>query len=113
MPYLTVYTNVEPKNGEELAEKASQFIANVLCKPVHYVVVNIVYNTAMAFGGNRRNQGALVDLQSIGLGDKNKVVAELTAFLAKELSIAETHYINIRLTDCPAEYTASAGRTFG
>lgn len=34
MPYLTVYTNVEFKNGAALAEEASELTARVLGKPV-------------------------------------------------------------------------------
>lgn len=113
MPYLTVYTNVELENGEELAEKASELTAKVLHKPINYVVANIVYNKAMAHGGKASNKGALIELKSIGLGDKDRVVAELTAFFAQELNIAQTQYINIALVDCPAMYTAVAGKTFG
>ncbi len=113
MPYLTVYTNKEPANAAALAEKASQLVAETLHKPVHYVVANIIYNPAMAFGGSVQNHGALIELKSIGLGNKDNVVSELTAFFAEELNIANTHYINMTLTDCPAAYTASAGRAFG
>lgn len=113
MPYLTVYTNKKPVNSGALAEKASILVASTLHKPVHYVVTNIVYNEVMAFGGGVQNHGALIELKSIGLGDKNKVVTELTDFFAQELNITDIHYINITLTDCSAELTASAGQTFG
>ncbi len=113
MPYLTVYTNVEINKGQELAEKASALTAELLHKPVNYVVVNIIHNTVMAFGGSYENKGALMELQSIGLGDKDKMVAELTSFFARELSITDSRYINIVLKDCSAAYVASNGRTFG
>lgn len=113
MPYLTVYTNAEINNPAELAEKASALTAEVLHKPVSYVVANIIRNPAMAHGGSAENTGALIELKSIGLGDKDKVVSELTAFFAKELNIKQTQYINISLIDCPAAYTASSGKMFG
>lgn len=113
MPYLTVCTNTEIKNGRELSENASALIANVLHKPVNYVAVNIIHNANMAFGGSYENKGVLLELQSIGLGDKNKVVAELTSFFARELNIMDTQYINIVLTDCSAAFIASGGQTFG
>lgn len=113
MPYLTVYTNVEISNGSALAEKAAELTAKVLHKPVNYVVANIIHNPMMAHGGNSQNKGALIELQSIGLGDKDKVVAELTSFFARELNITDLQYINIVLKDCPAAYIASNGRTFG
>ena len=113
MPYLTVYTNVEIQNGAEVAEKASALTANILRKPESYVVTNIIYNPNMAFGGNHQNKGALVELKSIGLGDKDKYVAEITDLLATELKVSNKQYIAIALTDAPAAYTACAGRTFG
>lgn len=113
MPYLTVYTNVELKDGVQLAKDASALTAQILHKPESYVVTNIIYNSAMCFGGNAQNKGALVELKSIGLGDKDKYVAELTKLLATRLNISDTHYIAIALTDAPAAYTACGGRTFG
>ncbi|MCM1323722.1 MAG: phenylpyruvate tautomerase MIF-related protein [Acetobacter sp.] len=113
MPYLTVYTNVEIKDGAELAEKSSQVVAETLHKPVNYVVANILYNPMMAHGGSSQNKGALIELKSIGLGDKDKLVSNLTSFFAKELDITNQQYINISLIDCPAVYTAAAGKTFG
>ena len=67
MPYLTVYTNVEFKNGAALAEEASELTARVLGKPVGYVVANFIYNPNMAFGGSAAAKGALAELKSIGL----------------------------------------------
>lgn len=113
MPYLTVFTNAEIKNGQELAEKASGLIADVLRKPINYVAANIIQNQYMAFGGNSQTRGALIELQSIGLGDKDKLVAELTNFFARELNITDNNYINLVLEDCSAAHIASNGRTFG
>ena len=113
MPYLTVYTNAELQNGKELAEKASALTANILRKPESYVVTNIIYNPNMAFGGNHQNRGALVELKSIGLADKDKYVAQMTDLLATELKISNRQYVAIALIDAPAAYTACGGRTFG
>ena len=113
MPYLTVYTNVELKDGAKVAEEASTLTAQILHKPESYVVTNIMYNPNMAFGGSHSNKGALVELKSIGLGDKDKYVAELTKLLAAHLGINNTQYVAIALIDAPAAYTACAGRTFG
>ena len=77
------------------------------------VVTNFIYNPNMAFGGSHQNKGALVELKSIGLGDKDRFVAELTALLAARLNISNTQYIAMALIDAPAAYTACAGNTFG
>lgn len=113
MPYLTVYTNVETKDTATIAEQAAELTASILHKPIAYVVTNVVYNSAIAFGGSTKNKGALVELKSIGLGDKDKFVTEITSFLAEKLQIADTQNIAVALTDSPAPYTACAGRTFG
>ena len=113
MPYLTVYTNAEFQDGAALAEEASRLTAQILHKPESYVVTNIVHNEAMCFGGSSQNKGALAELKSIGLGDKDEYVAELTKLLAKRLNIGNTQYIAISLTDMPAAYAACSGRTFG
>lgn len=113
MPYLTVYTNVKSENGENLAEETSALVANILRKPESYVVTNIIYNPNMAFGGSSKNKGALVELKSIGLGNKDKFVSELTDMLAHHLNITNKQYIAIALIDAPASYTACNGQTFG
>ena len=113
MPYLTIYTNVETKNTTVLVEQAAELTASVLHKPIAYVVTNLIYNKAMSFGGSVENKGALVELKSIGLGDKDRFVAEMTSFLAENLQISHTQNIAIALTDAPAAYTGCAGRTFG
>ena len=113
MPYLTVYTNVEFKNGAALAEEASELTARVLGKPVGYVVANFIYNPNMAFGGSAAAWGALAELKSIGLGGKDAFIGELTAFLAAHLEIAEERNINIALVDSPAAQTACNGKAFG
>ena len=112
MPYLTVYTNVKLDSGTTLAEEASSLAASILRKPESYVVTNIIYNPNMAFGGSARNNGALVELKSIGLGNKDKFVADLTDLLANHLNISNKQYIAIALIDAPAAYTACNGQTF-
>lgn len=112
MPYLTVYTNVDFEHGDKLAEETAVLAAELLHKPVGYVVTNFIYNKAMSFGGSAENKGALLELKSIGLGDKDNFVAQMTAFLQNKLSIKNTKYICMTLTDSPATYTACAGQTF-
>lgn len=113
MPFLTVYTNAEIKDGKKLAEKASELTADVLGKPISYVVANIIYNPNMAFGGRCANKGALVELLSIGLGNKDQLVEALTNLLEAELNIDDANNINISLNNAPASQVASGGRTFG
>lgn len=112
MPYLTIYTNSKFDNGEQIAQEASALTAKVLSKPESYVVTNIIYNANMSFGGSHQNKGALVELKSIGLGAKDKFVAEMTAFLTTHLNINNEHYIAMTLVDAPAAYTACGGSTF-
>ena len=113
MPFLTIYTNVEIKDGKKLAEKTSELTADVLGKPISFVVANVICNSNMAFGGSHANKGALVEIISIGLGDKDKLVEALTNLLEAELNIEDVSNINISLNNAPASQVASGGRTFG
>ena len=113
MPYLTIYTNVNSEQGKSIAEETSALAAKILSKPESYVVTNFVYNPNMSFGGSANNKGALVELKSIGLNNKDKFVTEITDLLEKQLQISNRQYIAITLTDAPAMYTACAGHTFG
>ncbi len=113
MPFLTVYTNAEIKDSAKLSEKAAELTADILGKPISFVVTNVVYNPNMSFGGKNTNKGALVELLSIGFRDKDMVVEALTNFLEAELNITDTNNINISLNNAPASQVASNGRTFG
>lgn len=113
MPFLTVYTNANIENGETLAKEASVLVADVLHKPINYVVANIVKNNMMCFGGNHKQNGALVEVLSIGFADKDLLVEKLTDFLSLKLNIDDKSNINISLIDAPASKVASGGRTFG
>ena len=113
MPYLTVYTNTESENLVQMAEDASHLTAKILHKPEGYVVTNVVHNAAMCFGGSAQNKGALVELKSIGLGDKDVFVAEITKFLEERLGISNSQYIAVSLVDMPMAHAACGGRTFG
>ncbi|MBQ8750441.1 MAG: hypothetical protein IJZ30_02245 [Alphaproteobacteria bacterium] len=113
MPYLTVYTNVDFGNSKELVEDSAKLISSTLSKPINYVVTNFIYNPNMSFGGSVSEKGALVELLSIGLGDKDRLVADITSFLAKNLDIKNTQNINISLNNAPASQVASGGYTFG
>lgn len=113
MPFLTVYTNVEIKNSEELAEKSAQIVVNALYKPINYVVTNIVYNKAMSFAGKSNQKGALVEVLSIGFNNKELLISALTDLLERELQIENSRNINISLIDAKASNVASGGKTFG
>ena len=113
MPFLTIYTNAEIKDGEKLAEKASALTSDILGKPISFVVANVIYNFNMSFGGSHANKGALVELVSIGLGNKDKLVEALTNLLEAELNIEDVSNINISLNNAPASQVASGGCTFG
>lgn len=113
MPYLTVYTNVDFNNSKELVEDSAKLVSIVLGKPINYVVTNFIYNPNMSFAGSCEVKGALVDVLSIGFGNKDKFVADLTDFLSQRLGILDTSNINISLNDAPASKVASRGVTFG
>ena len=113
MPFLTVYTNAKEEELNKLAEEASNWVAEVLHKPVNYVIANFIYNSSMAFGGSSSEKGALVELLSIGLSSKDELVKTLTQFLKEKLEISNVNNISISLYNALASEVATAGRTFG
>lgn len=113
MPYLTAYTNVKFADGAVLAEEASDIVASALGKPVGYVAVNLVYNPAMAFGGESANKGVMAQLISIGVGRKDELIAALTDFFASRLQIKDIGFIDIAVIDAPASLVGCGGRSFG
>ncbi len=113
MPYLTAYTNVNFSNGAALAEEASEIVASALGKPIGYVAVNLIYNPAMAFGGNSANKGVMAQLISVGVGGKDELITALTDFFTERLQIKDTKFIDIALIASPASLAACGGRSFG
>ncbi len=111
MPFLTVYYNSDVKN-EKFAEEAAELVAKQLCKPIRYVVVNVINNPDMAFEGSVNNKGALVEMQSIGFGDKSGLARLLTDLIAEKLQV-ERNLVNIHLSDMPASTVAIGGNLLG
>ena len=111
MPFLTVYYNSNVKN-EKFAEEAAELVAKQLCKPIRYVVVNVINNPDMAFEGSVNNKGALVEMQSIGFGDKTSLVRALTDLIVEKLQV-ERGLVNIHLLDMPASTVAIGGNLLG
>ena len=115
MPYLRVYTNanLKDKNAEKFCERASELVAEQLGKPVGYVVVALVKEEAMAFGGGASNKGILAYMDSIGFRDREGLVRLLTEFFCERFEDVELHNINIVTRSLAASDVACAGRFFG
>ena len=111
MPFLTVYYNSDIKD-DNFVKEAAELVANQLSKPIRYVVVNGVNNPNMAFNGSVNNKGALVEMQSIGFGDKNTLVKSLTDLIVEKLQV-ERGLVNIHLVDMPANTVAIGGNLLG
>ena len=112
MPFLTVYTNATKINQKNFVEEISDLVAGELHKPVSYVVVNLQVSQAMAFGGETANRGALLEMKSIGFGDKNALAEALTKYVT-DVTDVERRFVNIQFVDMKAADVALGGRTFG
>lgn len=115
MPFLTIYTNAELKdqNSSEFLGRASALVAEELHKPKSYVIVNLIRNPDMAFNGSSQYKGALVEMKSIGFGDKKHLAKLLTEFLFDRLQDIELSKINVELVDMPAATVAIGGSLLG
>ena len=72
MPYLSIQTN-QPLNESEtqqLTQKASHVVAEILGKPESYVMIAIQAGTPMSFAGTNE-PAAYVQLKSLGLPESS------------------------------------------
>lgn len=115
MPFLIVHTNAEIKTRDKVrfVEDAAALVASELHKPISYVVVNYNYNPNMSFGGSTGKYGALVEMKSIGFGNKSGLAKILAEFLNDRLEGLDLHSVNIEFVDMPASSLAIGGSLLG
>lgn len=111
MPFLTIYSNGAGNDADLLADAAA-LVAEKLGKPLRYVVVNLQMNPAMAFDGSPQNKGALIEMKSIGFGNKHPLVEALTDFAIERLKV-NRELVNIQFVDMPANTVAINGVLLG
>lgn len=111
MPFLTIYTNSNVKDNN-VAVEAAQLVAMQLSKPIRYVVVNVINNPNMAFDGSKENKGALIEMKSIGFGNKQLLAQALTDLIADKMKVNKS-LINIEFVDMPASTVAIGGNLLG
>lgn len=101
MPFLTIHTNGKVQDSKAFLAETADFVAAELHKPISYVIVTLDSNQDMLFGGNENIKSALVEMKSIGFGNKAALAAKLTDFLEAKLALDKRH-INIHFIDMPA-----------
>ncbi|MBE6445335.1 MAG: hypothetical protein E7019_04710 [Alphaproteobacteria bacterium] len=111
MPFLTIYTNSDI-DDKQMSVDAANLVANQLGKPVRYVVVNVIHNANMSFDGNNQTKGALIEMKSIGFGDKNSLAKQLTDLVVSRIDV-EPSFVNVWFVDMPANTVAIGGRLLG
>lgn len=113
MPFLTIHTNAKINDTALLTEEMAKIVAQELGKPLNYVVVALDSNPAMAFNGSEKNLGALLEMKSIGFGNKKAALAEvLTTFMLVNSDV-EVQLVNIEFVDLSAENVAIGGSLLG
>jgi len=66
MPLLSIYTNTDCNDSDELVRLASKKVAELLGKPESYVMVMLHPRTPMSFAGSNQSC-AYLELKSLGL----------------------------------------------
>lgn len=114
MPFLTINTNRTPRNKKDFLQDCAAVVAEVLGKPIKYVIVDLKINENMAFGGSVTEGGALLLMKSIGFakGSKADLAQKLSDLAESELNIAR-ETINIEFVDMPAAEVAIGGTLLG
>lgn len=110
MPFLTINTNRTPRNKKDFLQDCAAVVAEVLGKPLRYVIVDLKINENMAFCGSVAEGGALLLMKSVGFvsGSKTILAQKLTDLTESELNIARDT-INIEFADMSAADVAIGG----
>jgi len=90
MPHFRLETNVpKSKVTSRLLKNLSKAVANTLGKPESYVVVTIIPDQLMTWGGNDKPCGTatLMSIGCLGVEQNKKHAAILYPILEKELGI--------------------------
>ena len=112
MPFLTIHTNSPVQENKAFLAEAANFVAAELLKPINYVIVTLNDNQNMLFGGDENVKSALVEMKSIGFGNKAVLAEKLTDFLSSRLDLDKRH-ININFIDMPAADLSIGGSLLG
>ena len=112
MPYFKMQSNETFLNTDELIEKASAMVAEVLGKPEKYVMVIIEENREMLFGGHT-DPMFFCELKSIGLPKEKtrEISAKITAFISEETGV-KPERIYIEFADAERSMWGWNGATF-
>ena len=114
MPYFAITTNqtISAADRDELAKKASAFIAQLLAKPEAYVMVSVSPDLAMTFGGST-DPSAYVRLKSIGLHQSrcDEFAEKISDFLEQHARIPRNR-VFIDFTELRPTLFAWDGKTF-
>ena len=112
MPFLTVHTNAKVENTDAFLQEAAEFVASELRKPISYVIVSLDAGAGMIFGGKPEIKSALVEMKSIGFGNKSDLAVKLTNFLEQKLKLDRSH-INIHFINMPGADLSIGGNLLG
>lgn len=111
MPFVTINTNTENKD-KHLAEDAARLAAEILGKPISYVVATVRSGQNMAFDGSSENKGALIEVKSVGFADKAGLARRLTELAIARLDVEE-RFVNIEFVNLSASDVAVSGDLLG
>lgn len=95
-----------------MLEDAVSLVAETLGKPKSYVIVQINTGKDLIAGEAVENVGALIEMKSVGFGNKKAALAQkLTDFAVQRLGV-EGRYVGIHFLDMPANDVAQNGMLF-
>ena len=88
MPLLKIETNIKIENRYDILKKLSGLTASLTAKPEKWVMVSLIHNPDMLFGG-KSDPLVYVEFKSIGLPEQKtaEISSGLMEFLKKEISV--------------------------
>lgn len=96
MPTLQLATNIpKEKVTVEILTSLSKVLAESLGKPEQYVMVHIVPDQLMTFGGSTEPcaVGSLTSIGKLGVEENKAYAAKIYEFVEKNLGIAGDRYV--------------------
>ncbi len=113
MPFVTIDTNVKTTVTDAMLKEVTDMIVKTLNKPESAVTVKINTGMDITFGGSRKNLGALIEVKSIGYGDKKADLAKQLLDFAQMHFNAEGPLVGIHFVDMPANAVSHNGKLMG
>ncbi|XP_070573088.1 macrophage migration inhibitory factor-like isoform X1 [Ptychodera flava] len=93
MPHLTLYTNVSrDKIPDDFLTTTTKLMVEIIAKPEEYIMVHVIPDQVMSFGGSTKPCGNafLTSIGNLGLQENKKITKAFMEHVKEKLGIEPT-----------------------